>query len=125
MIAWLVGFALKAGIPAKAAKPLVIAALVIALCALMGGAKCAYDSRIIENHENKIGIQNERADRKADNKAGDERVADKTRIQDEGRQIDEAIEQAEREGRDARAAYYHCVELQQAARRAGKPSPDC
>lgn len=125
MPAFLIGLALKLGIPARFAKFAVIAALVTLLVVGLGVAKCAYDRSIIKAHDAKRDAAIAKDDRKADAKAAEERRADDARSTDEAAQIKEAINEARAEGRDPRAAYYECVKLQQSARARGQPSPDC
>ena len=72
MPAFLIGLALKAGIPPRFAKFAVIAALVTLLIVGFGVAKCAYDRSVIDKHEQKI----ERRARPATDKAADERAND-------------------------------------------------
>lgn len=122
---WLIGLALKAGIPPKFAKFAVIAALVALLVTGLGVAKCAYDRSIIKAHDAARDAATAKADRKADTKAAEERRSDDARSTDEAAQIKEAVDEARSKGRDPRAAYYECVKLQQSARARGKPSPDC
>lgn len=122
---FLLGLALKAGIPAKYAKFAVIAALVALLVVMLGVGKCAYDKRLIKTHDLEREAATAKADRKADTKAAEERRADDARATTETAEIKEAVNEARAEGRDPRAAYYECVRLQQAARASGKPPADC
>lgn len=69
---FLIGLALKAGIPARFAKVAVIATLVALLIVGLGVAKCAYDKSVIEDHEAKIA----RRAAPATDKAADERAND-------------------------------------------------
>lgn len=122
---WLIALALKAGIPQKYAKFAVVAVLVVLLIVGLGVAKCAYDRSIIKAHDAERDAAIAKADRRADAKSAEERRADDARSAAESQEIKEAINEARSEGRDARAAYYECVKLQQSARASGKPPPDC
>lgn len=122
---WLIGLALKAGIPARFAKWAVIAALFVGVAALLGIGKCAYDKSIIERHNARVEAAIAKADRKADAKAAEERRADDARAVTESQEITEAINEAGSDPAARRRAYYECVRLQQAARRGNKPPADC
>jgi hypothetical protein len=122
---WLIGLALKAGIPTKFAKPFVFAALAIGLLGLLWGAKCAYDRSIIKTHDAQREAQIAKVDRKADAKSAVERRADDARLTTETQEVKEAVNEARASGADPRAAYYKCIQLQQAARRSNQPPPDC
>jgi uncharacterized protein YqfA (UPF0365 family) len=125
MLSFLTGLALKVGIPQRFAKVAVIAALFVGVIALLGIGKCTYDRSIVKQHDAKVEAQIAKADRKADAKAAEERRADDARAVTESQEIKEAINEARQTGTDPRAAYYACVRLQQAARRANKPPADC
>lgn len=125
MPAFLIGLALKAGIPAKFAKPAIIATLIVLLVVGLGVAKCAYDRSVIKSHEAERDLAIERADRKADAKAAEERRSDDARLTTEAQEIKEAINEAGNDPAARRAAYYRCVELQQSARARGEPPADC
>ncbi len=121
----IIGWLIRRGMPAKAARPAAIGGLVVLLLAFMMVAKCAYDKSLIKSHTNSQAAETAKADRKADNTAAVQRVEDVTRVNDEAQEIKETVNEARNEGRDPRAAYYECVRLQQAARRERKPSPSC
>ena len=125
MPAFLIGLALKAGIPARFAKIAVIGSLIVLLVVGLGVAKCAYDRSIIKAHDAERDAATAKADRKADAQSAEERRADDTRLAHETNEVKEAVNEARVEGRDPRAAYYECVKLQQSARALGKPPPDC
>jgi hypothetical protein len=125
VISTLISLALKLGIPARFAKGAVIAALVACLVIGLGIGKCAYDKRVIANHEAKQEAATAKADRQADAKAAEQRRADDSRSTDEATEIKETINEAGNDPAARRAAYYRCVQLQQAARRERKPPADC
>lgn len=56
---------------------------------------------------------------------GGERLNDAVRSEKESGELKEAIDDAKAKGADPRAAFYQCVLLQQAARKAGRPAPEC
>lgn len=80
---------------------------------------------IIEKHDLEQEAQVAKQKGAADSTAGDERAVDTIRVRQEAAAIKEAVKDAKAEGRDPRSAYYHCVELQQAARSANSPVPAC
>jgi hypothetical protein len=129
MIATVASLLLRTGlsndVADKAAKPLLIAVLFLLALGLFGVGKCSYDRRIISAHNARQDAANAKADRRADQKAADQRVTDVNRANAEQSQIQQAIDEARRTGADPRAAYYECVRRQQAARRAGQPPVDC
>lgn len=124
MIAFLASYAAKLVGP-RFAKPFLIAVAFLAVLAILGTAKCAYDRSVIEQHQAKQDAANAKADRKADAKAADQRRADDSRATTEAEEIKEAVNEARQTGADPRAAYYACVRLQQAARREHKPPASC
>jgi hypothetical protein len=110
---------------ARFARPLIylVAALLLAFAALV--AVKIHDRRVVATANDRQGAANANADKHADDNAGDQRVTDALRLQDEKTKSQEAINEAHRSGADPRAAYYQCVRKQQAARHAGQPSPAC
>lgn len=121
MLSWIIGL----GVPAKFARPLLIAAGVVLLIMALGAGKCAYDKRVVENANAGQEAATAKADRKADTKAAEERRADDARAVTESQEIKEAITDAGPDPIARRRAYYDCVVRQQAARRDGKPPADC
>lgn len=113
------------GIPSWLVKPLLAVVGALLLLAVLWGAKCTYDKHLIANHDNAQAAVTATADKQADDNAANSRVTDVTREQNEATQTQEAINAAKRSGADPRAAYYRCVQLEQSARHAGKPSPVC
>lgn len=125
MIGWVATRLIGWGVKEKFARPLAILALAVAVIAAAAGVKACYDSNLIEKHDAERRADTAEADRAADNNAADQRRTDDRRVIQEKEEIDDAIETARREGRDPRAAYYACIELQQSARARGEPSPGC
>lgn len=80
---------------------------------------------IIKKHDLEQEAQIAKQKGEADSTAGDERSTDVTRVRRETDELKETINAAKAEGRDPRAAYYACVQLQQSARAANKPVPAC
>jgi hypothetical protein len=124
-VTWLLSLVMGAGVPAKFAKPVLIAGLFVLALAALGLGKVAYDRSVIRQHEAKQDAATAKADRKADTHAADQRRTDDARSTAESAEIKEAVDEARRIGRDPRAAYYECVRKQQAARRERKPPADC
>lgn len=113
------------GVPARFAKPVLAVVAALALLAAFMGLKSCYDHKVIATHDAKQEAATAKADRKADTNAAEQRRADDSRSTDESTQIKEAINEAGSDPAARRAAYYRCVQLQQAARHSGKPSPAC
>ena len=122
VIGWLM---LKFGLGEKGARVLAYVGLAMLVLALLGTAKCAYDRSVISRHEAKQEAATAKADRKADARAAEQRREDDARTSTEDKEIEEAINEARASGTDPRAAYYKCIQLQQAARKLGKPPADC
>lgn len=101
-----------------------IVTLIGALLIVWGGWSLI-KGRIIKAHdlEQELGIAKKKGE--ADSTAGDERSTDVTRVRREADELKETVNAAKSEGRDPRAAYYACVQLQQSARAANKPVPAC
>jgi hypothetical protein len=125
MVSFLVGLALKVGIPQRFAKVAVIVAAIVLAVAAFALLKSCYDRSVIEEHDAGRAAEIATADRKADATAAEERRVDDSRLVAEGQQIKEAITNAGPNKDDRRAAYYRCVGLQQAARARGQPPADC
>lgn len=122
---WLLSLIMGAGVPARWAKPVLAVVGALLLLAVLWGGKCAYDRSIINAHEAKQEAATAKADRKADTKAAEQRRADDARLTTETQEIKEAINEAGSDPAARRAAYYRCVQLQQAARHSGKQPADC
>lgn len=99
--------------------------LILGLLALLWLGKFLYDRSVIEKHDAKRNEAIAKADKKADNKAAEQRRIDDARAVSEKQEVKEAIDEAKSQGRDPRAAYYECVRLQQSARSRHQPSPNC
>lgn len=85
---FLIGLALKFGVPQRFAKFAVIAALVTALVVGLGVGKCAYDRSVIQKHEQKA----ERRAAPATNKAATERANDIIRQSKSEQEAHDAIQ---------------------------------
>jgi hypothetical protein len=84
---FLIGLALRAGVPQRFAKVSVIVTLIVLLIVGFGVAKCAYDKRVIEDHE--AGIAKRAAP--ATNKAASERANDTIRQSQNEKEAHDAI----------------------------------
>ena len=125
MIGSLVDLLVRVGVAPRFARPLLTLLAMIMLLTALGSGKCAYDRSIIRHHTAKQDAVTARADRAADATAADQRRVDDARAANERNEIKEAIDEARSIGVDPRAAYYQCVQLQQAARRLNQPPADC
>jgi heme exporter protein D len=121
LVAMLVGW----GVPAKLAKPLLYAVGALLLLLAVFAAVKLHDRRVIAQHQAQQDASNAKADRKADQQVAEQRRADDARQTNETQEINNAVSEAKRTGADPRAAYYHCVQLQQAARAAKRVVPAC
>lgn len=102
---------------------LVVAGLLIFV--VIPAAWDAFKGGIVEDartEENAKAVEDKAA---ADTNAAAARAEQTVRAAQEQGEIEEAIDEARSEGRDARAAYYECVKLLQSARAAGRPTPSC
>lgn len=125
MFAALVSLVTGLGVPLRFAKPVLGIIAALALIGAFLGLKSCYDHGIIGKHEAKQEAATAKADRKADTKAAEQRRADDARLTTETQEIKEAVNEAGSDPAARRAAYYRCVQLQQAARHSGKQPADC
>lgn len=125
MIPMLIARLIGLGVPAKAAKPILAVLGGLLLLGALWGLKSCYDHSVIDKHSAKQEAATAKADRKADAKAAETRLADQARETAEATQIKEALNEAGPDPAARRAAYYRCVRVQQAARAAHKPPADC
>lgn len=112
------------GVPAKLAKPFVILMAVALLVTLAIGAKKLYDHNVIAKHDLAVEASQAKADRKADNKAAEQRDKDNARRSAETQELNDVIK-ATPDPVDRKRAFYRCVRLQQAARANGLQPPAC
>jgi uncharacterized membrane protein YccC len=124
-VIWLISLAAKLGIPPQFRKAAVIGAGAVLLVLAIFAAVKIHDHGVIATHEAKQDAANAKADRQADAKAAEQRRTDDARTTEESQQVKEAVNDARSQGRDPRAAYYKCVELQQRARAAKLVVPAC
>ncbi len=130
MIALIAGFFLNRGASPKNARAYSWALVIVAAVLLLWGAKALYDHSIIANHDNAIEASAAKADRKADEKAANQRVADDARRAQEQDQLVEAIKNAPKDpaiddDRERALAFHRCLSLQQRARANGLKPPTC
>lgn len=125
MIPRLIGLVTGLGVPSQFAKPLLAVVGSLLLLGVLWGSKCAYDRHVISAHEAKQDAANAKADRKADQKAAEQRRADDSRLQTETQEIKDAVQKAGSDPAARRAAYYKCVQLQQRARASGQQPANC
>lgn len=122
---FLIGLALKAGIPARFAKFAVIAALITALVVGLGVAKCAYDRSVIKNHERDAVAKQAKRERKADANLQTQKDRDEAASQQRREEIDHATQGIPDQAPSARQRARVCVELRRQAKVSGKPVPAC
>lgn len=122
---FLIGLALKAGIPARFAKVAVIAAFVTLLIVGLGVAKCAYDKSVIERHEQKAQLEQAKRERKADANLEKQKDRDAAASEQRKKEIDDATRNIPDQAPSARQRARACVELQREAEERRQPVPAC
>lgn len=122
---FLIGLALKAGIPAKYAKIATIAALITLLVVGLGVAKCAYDHKVIADHEAKVKLEQAKRERTADANLEKQKDADAAAATARKQEIDNATRNIPDQAPSARQRARACLELVRQAAAAGKPKPAC
>lgn len=124
MMGSIIGWLIAKGLSERLARVVAIGGLLALLAGAMGGVKCAYDRRLIDNHEARREAASAKADRKADAKAAVQRRADDARIAQEQVQL-ERVQANATSDMDRRLARHRCLRLQQAARRERRQPPAC
>lgn len=130
MISFIADLLLSAGIPQRFARFAAWALAVIAVILLVLGLKACYDSSIISHHDADVNLNAAREDRKADQKAAEQRDKDFARQQYEQDQLTEAVKNAPKDpnipdDRERALAFHRCLRLQQDARAGGLKPPAC
>jgi hypothetical protein len=121
---FLIGLALKLGVPPRFAKAAVIAAGAVLLMLAIFAAVKIHDHRVISTHEAKQDAANAKADRKADASAAEQRRVDDTRLTNETTELNRSTEHAQTD-LDRRLGFQRCLRLQQRARAAKLVVPTC
>ena len=124
MIALFASIATKLGVAERFSRTAGIAGAVILLALAIWGLKSCYDGRVIDQHEATQRAATAEADRKADNRAAEQRIEDARRLSVESQELQKATVNAETD-RDRRLAHMRCIGLQQAARASGSVAPAC
>lgn len=114
----------KLGVDDRIAKAILIFAAVIAVIGIFSVGKCAYDDSIIEKDRLEQRADAAEADRKADEKAAEQRQEDTARLEQERRELERVMDN-EVTDFDRRLAKHRCLRLQQSARAAGREPPSC
>lgn len=125
MVAALVARLIAAGVPPKAAKIVLFTLLAGLIALVLYGAKCAYDKRVIENHDLKTEVIQAREDRKADEGAAEQRTGDMERQFQEQRELKNVLSQNGVDAATRKRELYRCIRLQQAARENSLEPPTC
>lgn len=121
---WLVTTLIGWGVPSKLAKPLLFIFAAALIVIALGVGKCAYDNKVIHNANLERENAQEKADRKADNAAAEQRRIDDARAVKEGQELKD-VQVKYADPAERKRAYYRCIRLQQAARRDGIEPPAC
>lgn len=108
----------------RMARIIAMAGLFLVILAVLYGAKCSYDRKLIGAHDAKQTAATAVADRKADTKAADQRRVDDARVTQETAQLEKVQANAPTDTA-RRLARHRCLRAQQSARASGKPSPIC
>jgi len=120
LIAMVIGW----GVPAKFAKPFLAIMGVALLAILFFGGKALYDHSVIAKHDAKVEASQAKADRKADNKAAEQRDKDNVRRTAETQELKD-VQAHYSDPATRKREFYRCIRLQQAARANGSQPPAC
>ena len=112
------------GIPTPFRKAAVIAAGIVLLGLAALAVVKIHDHRVVATHEAKQDAANARADRAADAKAAEQRLADDARLTNESDELNRSTANASTD-LDRRLAFQRCLRLQQSARAANRKPPAC
>lgn len=125
MPAFLIGLALKAGIPARFAKVAVIVALIVLAVGTFFGAKALYDRSVIRDHTQKQEGRQTKRERTADTNLELRKDVDEAAARLRQQEIDNATKNIPDQAPSARQRARACVELVRQAKAAGQPIPAC
>lgn len=95
----------------KFAKPITIAALVIAAVSLLGVAKCAYDKSVVANALNEANVDALETNNQANENAANARLEDRAAIDEMERELNDAIDEAEPSLPSAASIALNCARL--------------
>lgn len=124
MIAFLIPIVLRAGIPARFAKAVAWAVIIVLAVLLCWLGWTLLKGQIIREHDAGQALEQSNADRAADQNAAEQRRDDDTRLANEAAELGKADENAQTD-LDRRLARQRCIRMQQAARRDGREPPAC
>ncbi len=126
MIAALVAFAVRLGVPGRFAGAVVWFAIFVALVAGLATLKTIYARQLIAGHDASVSATVAPKVRAADGVAADTRRTDDARTAAETQTLEKVIYHAPSAPiSDARRSYYDCLRVQQNARAARNPAPAC
>lgn len=125
MIAAAAAWLIARGVPARAARPLLLAAaLLLAALSLVFVWRCSVDSAVDKREAGQRAANAERA-RAADQGAAEQQRADDARNRAERGELEKVPTDAATPLSDRDRAYLRCVRLQQSARTRGESAPAC
>lgn len=104
------------GVPAKFARPLAYAGLIIALVSMFGVAKCSYDASIIKAHDQKIEAETQKKITAASGNAADQRAKDAILNSKQESEAHNAISSAPETPPSPAAVRLNCLRLQRAGK---------
>ena len=122
---WLLSLVMGAGVPAKFAKPVLIAGLLALALTALGLGKCAYDRSVIRQHEQKAALDQARRERPADANLHQQSGRDDAASEQRKQEINDATRTIPDQRPSARQRAIACVELRREAKLRGKPEPAC
>ena len=108
----------------KFAKAAAFGSIAILILLALWGGKCAYDHGVISNYQNKVDASAAKADRKADDKAAQQKFNDVERQNEEADQLIKVQANA-KNATERNLAFHRCLRLQQRARDNGLVTPKC
>jgi hypothetical protein len=124
MIGWLIGL-LAPSIGEKYAKPAAFGILGIVVALVLWGGKCAYDSRVISNYNQKQENGQLKRERKADSNLGNQVQADDAAAADRQKELENATHNIPDGAPSARQRAIACSELRREAKQRKQPEPTC
>lgn len=120
---FLIGLVMLLGVPARLAKPTVIASAVALIILGLGLAKCSYDRSVIRKHDAKVAAKIAPVVRKADAKAAEARISEERKIDDHRADEEKAVGALPDQGLSARQRARACSVLKRQAAERGRPAP--
>lgn len=109
----------------KLARVLAIGGLFIAVLAVLGTVKCAYDRSVIRKHEQGVELKQAKRERKADTRLEQQKDTDAAAKAQRQQEMDNATKGIPDRRPSDRQRAIACRELQREAQERRKPQPTC